>query len=49
MTRSSVEPTTSKCVKRYGFLSFVRNQSYKYGRKILDTATKTGDGVKTIP
>ena len=27
-------------VKGYGFLSFVRNLCDKYGKKVLDTATK---------
>ena len=33
MIRYSIEPRTRKCVKRYGFLSFMRNQSDKYGKK----------------
>ena len=47
MTCYSIEQRTRKCVKGYGFLSFVRNLSNKY-RKILGTGTKTGlDAVKT--
>ena len=42
MTSYSIEPRTRKYVKVYGFLSFGRNVSDKYGRKLLDTATKTG-------
>ena len=33
---------TGKCAKGYGFLSFARKFSDKYGKKIMDTATKTG-------
>ena len=33
----SIEPRTRKCVKRYGFLTFVRNLSNKYKNKLLDT------------
>ena len=29
-------------VKGYGFLSFTRKFGYKYGKKLMDTATKTG-------
>ena len=42
MARYSIEPKTRKYVKGYGFLSFARNLSNKYGKKLLDTATKTG-------
>ena len=35
----SIEPRTRKNVKGYGFLSFARNMSNKYGNP-LDTATK---------
>ena len=35
-------------MKVYGFLSFARKFSDKYGKKIMDTATKTGiDTAKT--
>ena len=40
MRRYSIEPRTIKYVKRYGFLSFRRNLSNKYGKQLLDTATK---------
>ena len=44
----SIEPRTRKYVKEYEFLSFERNLSDKYGKKLLDTATKTGlDASKT--
>lgn len=33
---------TRKYVERYGFLSFERYLSNKYGNKILDSAAKTG-------
>ena len=35
--RYSTEPRFRKYVKGYGFLSFVN----KYGKKLMDTATKT--------
>ena len=31
-----------KYVKGYGFLSFARKFGHKYGKKLMDTATKTG-------
>ena len=34
MTRYSVEPRTRKYVKGYGFLSFARNLSNKYGKEL---------------
>ena len=43
MTRCSIEPRTRKHVKEYGFLlSFGRNLSNKYVKKLLDAATETG-------
>ena len=37
-----------KYVKDYGFLSFARNVGYEDGKKLMDTATKTGiDAAKT--
>ena len=48
MTRYSTEQRRRKYIKGYGFLSFARNLSGKYGKKLLDTATKTGlDATKT--
>ena len=42
------ELTATKYVKGYGFLSFTRNLSYKYGKKLLNTVTNTGrDAAKT--
>ena len=44
----STEPKYGKYVKGYGFLSFARKFGNKYGKKLMDTATKTGmDEVKT--
>ena len=46
--RYSIEPKFSKYVKGYGFLSFAKKFSNKYGKKLMDTATKTGtDAAKT--
>ena len=42
--RYSTEPKYRKYVKGYSFLSFARKLSYKYGKKIMDTARKTGIG-----
>ena len=39
--RYSTEPRFRKYVKGYGFLSFVRRFGNKYGKKLMDTATKT--------
>ena len=44
----STEPRFRKYVKGYGFLSFARKFGDKYGKKLMDTATKTGiDVAKT--
>ena len=40
--RYSIEPRFRKYVKGYGFSSFAKNFGNKYGKKIMDTATKTG-------
>ena len=40
--RYSTEPKFRKYVKGYGFLSFARTFGDKYGKKVMDTATKTG-------
>ena len=46
--RYSIEPKFRKYVKGYGFLSFAKNFGNKYGKKLMDTATKTGkDAAKT--
>ena len=44
----SIEPRDRIHVKRYGFLSFAKNMSNKYGQKLFDTAKKsTTDAIKT--
>ena len=40
--RYSTEPRFRKYVKGYGFLSFARKFSNNYGKKLMDTTTKTG-------
>ena len=46
--RYSTESKYRKYVKGYGFLSFARTFGNKYGKKLMDTATKTGiDASKT--
>ena len=46
--RYSIEPKFRKYVKGYGFLSFAKKFGNKYGKKLMDTATKTGiDAEKT--
>ena len=46
--RYSTEPRFRKYVKGYGFLSFARKFGNKYGKELMDTATKTGiDAAKT--
>ena len=46
--RHSTENRFTKYVKDYGFLSFARRFGNKYGKKLMDTATKTGmDAAKT--
>ena len=41
----STELRFRKYVKGYGFLSFARIFGNKYGKTLMDTATKTGKGV----
>ena len=44
----STEQKFRKYVKGYGFLSFAKKFKDKYGKKLLDAATKTGiDAAKT--
>ena len=46
--RYSIQPKFRKYVKGYGFLSFARTFGDKYGKKSIDTTTKTGiDAPKT--
>ena len=40
--RYSAESKYRKYVKGYGFLSFARQFVDKYGKKLIDNATKTG-------
>ena len=42
LCRYSIEARTRKCIKGSGFFSLARNLSNKYGKHLLDTATKTG-------
>ena len=47
--RYSTEPRFRKYVKGYGFLSFAKKFGDKYGKKLMDTATKAGiDAPKTV-
>ena len=46
--RYQLEPNFTKYVQDYGFLSFARKFGDKYGKRLTDTATKTGlDAAKT--
>ena len=46
--RYSTQPKFRKYVKRYGVLSFSKKIDNKYGKKLMDSATKTGlDAAKT--
>ena len=46
--RYSTEPRFRKYVQGFRFLSFAKNFGNKYGKKLIDTATKTGiDAAKT--
>ena len=38
----SIEPRKRRYVKEYGFMSFARNFGNKYGKKLMNTAIKTG-------
>ena len=40
--RYSIEPKERRYVKGYGFLPFARNFGNKYGKKLMNTAIKTG-------
>ena len=40
--RYSPEPTYRRYVEGYGFLSFARKFGDKYGKKLMNTATKVG-------
>ena len=46
--RYSIEPRDRIYVKGYGFISFARSMSNKYGKKLVDTAKKSAtDAIKT--
>ena len=46
--RYSIEPRDTVYVKGYGFMSFARSLSNKYGKKLVDTAKKSAtDAIKT--
>ena len=46
--RYSIETRDRVYVKRYGFMSFTRSMSNKYGKKLVDTAKKSAtDAIKT--
>ena len=40
--RYSLEPDYRKYVKGYGFLSFARKFGDKYGKRLMNSATKAG-------
>ena len=40
--RYSLEPSHRKYVQGYGFMSFAKNFGDRYGKKLMDSATKTG-------
>ena len=45
--RYSTEPRDRVYVKGYGFMSFARSMSNKYGNKLVDTAKKSAaDAIK---
>ena len=39
---NSIEPRERRYVKGYSFMSFARNFGNKYGKKLMNTAIKTG-------
>ena len=46
--RHSIEPSDRVYVKGYGFMSFARSMSNKYGKKLVDTAKKSAtNAIKT--
>ena len=46
--RYSIEPRDRIYVKEYGFLSFAKSLSNKYGKKLLDNTKKSAiDAIKT--
>ena len=48
--RYSIEPRDRVYVKGYGFMSFARSMSNKYGKKLVDTTKKSAtDATKLLP
>ena len=45
--RYSIEPRERRDIKGYGFLSVARNFGNKYGKKLMNTAIKTGTTFNT--
>ena len=45
--RYSIEPTERRYIKGYGFLSFAKNFGNKYGKKLMNTAIKTGTNLNS--
>ena len=46
--RYSLEPNYRRYVKGYDFLSFPKKSGDKYGKKLINTATKTGINASKI-
>ena len=46
--RYSLEPNYRRYVKGYGFLSFARKSGDKYGKKLMNAATKTGINAEKV-
>ena len=46
--RYSIEPRNRIYVKGYGFMSFARSMSNKYGKKLVDTAKKSATDAMKI-
>ena len=46
--RYSIEPKERKYIEGYGFLSFARIFGEKYGKKLMDAATKTKTASKRV-
>ena len=40
--RYSIKPREKRYIKGYGFLSFAKNFTSKYGKKLMNNAIKTG-------
>ena len=46
--RYSIESKERRYIKGYGFLSFARNFGNKYGKKLMNTAIKTGTSFNSM-